>query len=820
MNKSRLSLSYEDVTSHLKIVGQIFRALCLYLCALPLQVNAQDPALSGKILDKETGIALRDVNILATPLDGGKETGTTSMKDGVFQLNLPAPGAYLIRYSFIGYKTKKDTLRIKESFHVGEVRLKPEKTELKPVNIESEKTVFEDDSDKTSYSPDEKMMQSGASVIEFLQTVPSVNINDKGKITLRGNSKITVMIDGKLAGISSSNMQAILENLPASAIERIEIYDNPGAKMNAQGTGGIINIITKKGEGQGFSGSVGAAIGLREKANSTAYLTYRTKKISIYGTYGFRYGKFASYDTDTGQNRIPGVSEWNFNRRFEGRLIEGSHSGSFGVDWTPNERNSVNITGLGSFVYGVSKNTGRFRQFFDGELPFDEFTRDVYRREKELNAEGAMLWLRKFRNPKQQLETEITYGFNAQRDINDLGRTRGTETDLRKTDRNQGYHFASFRSDFTLPVSKNIKFETGIRYTGRFIENSFYSSRREDRFGFWLPDTFLVNTFRYREHVAAFYAEYSHKINRWKYRLGFRGEPTFLRTELADGSFSADKFYFGWFPFAGLYYDISKTWETKLTFARRISRPKPGSLNPFTDFSDPLDLRFGNPDLNPEYLNTLEWAVQFKKGDYLFKSALFGRLYNNPYGRIRYLDTGSVVITTSLNYRGEQQAGLELIGAAKLFKSVTLSANVNLYYSHIDATDIQPGLQNSLFGYEAKLSAAWFLPKIVSGLFVFNYRGPDILLQGKTRDTWRMDVSVRRSFLKDKLTLTFSVRDIFNTWFGYRETRAEDISRFTVSKNETRIIMAGIIVKFGKVKSAETPVEQDFPADENRNNEE
>jgi hypothetical protein len=800
--------------------GKIFRLLCFCSYSAVLHVNAQDPVLSGNVSDKETGTALRDVNIMAIPLAGGKETGTTTLKDGAFQLRLPTPGAYVIRYSFIGYKTKKDTLQITKDFHVGQIRLKPEKKDLVPVNVEAEKTVFDDGSDKTSYSPDEKMMQSGASVIEFLQTVPSVNINDKGKITLRGNSKITVMIDGKLAGISSSNMQAILENLPASAIERMEIYDNPGAKMNAQGTGGIINIITKKGEGQGFSGSAGAAIGLREKANTTLYLTYRNKKISMYGTYGFRYGKFASYDTDTGQNRIPGVSEWNFNRRFEGRLIEGSHSGSAGLDWNPNEKNSINITGLGSFVYGVSKNSGRFSQFLDGEAPFDEFSRGVYRRENELNAEGALLWLRKFKKPKQQLETEVTYGYNAQRDLSELVRTRGTETDLRKTDRNQRYHFVSFRSDFTLPVSKNIRLETGVRYTGRFIENRFYSSRREDRFGFWLPDTFLINKFRYREHVTAFYAEYTHKINRWKYRLGFRGEPTFLRTELADGSFSADKFYFGWFPFAGLYYDINKTWETKLTFARRISRPKPGSLNPFTDFSDPLDLRFGNPDLNPEYLNTLEWAVQFKKGDYLFKSALFGRLYNNPYGRIRYLDTGSVVITTSLNYRGEQQAGLELIGAAKLFKALTLSANVNLYYSHIDATDIQPGLKNSLFGYEAKLSAAWFLPKIVSGLFVFNYRGPDILLQGNTKDTWRMDLSVRRSFFKDKLTLTFSVRDLFNTWFGYRETRAEDISRFTVSKNETRIIMAGIIFRFGKLKPAENSIEPDFPADENRNNEE
>ncbi len=780
----------------------------------------QATQLSGKISDKETGAALEGVNITAKDINGGKETGTSSAKDGSFKLKLSSPGDYLIRYSFLGYKTKKDTLKVTEDINLGNIKLKPEKTELKPVDIETEKTVFDEGSDKTSYSPDEKMMQSGASVTEFLQTIPSVNINQKGKISLRGNSKITVMIDGKLAGISSSNVQAILENLPVSAIERIEIYDNPSAKMNAQGTGGIINIVTKKGEADGYSGSVGIAIGIREKANGNAYLSYRNRKISVYGTYGYRYGKFASYSTDSGQNIIPGVTEWNFSRRFDGRRIEGSHTGGFGFDWNPNVFNSLSITGFGSFVYGVSRNTGQFRQFFDGEEPFDSFRRDVYQRENELNAEGAALWVRKFRKPKQQLETEITYGYNAQRDRNDLSRLRSSDLDLRFTDRNQRYHFASLRSDFTLPVSKGKKLETGIRYTGRFIQNQFYGSRRENEFGFWLPDTFLVNRFLYREHVAAFYAEYTHKIKSWKYRLGFRGEPTFLRTELADGSFSADKFYFGWFPFAGLYYDITKTWETKLTFARRISRPKPGSLNPFTDFSDPLDLRFGNPDLNPEYLNTLEWAVQYKKGDFLFKSALFGRLYNNPYGRIRYLDTGSVVITTTLNYRGEQQAGLELIGAAKLFKVLSVSANVNLYYTHIDATDIQPGLKNSLFGYEAKLSAAWFLPKVVSGLFVFNYRGPDILMQGKTLDTWRMDLSLRRSFLKNKLTVTFSIRDIFDTWFGYRETRAVDISRSTVTKNETRIIMAGLIFKFGKNKNTETPSGPDFPEDDNRDNEE
>lgn len=772
----------------------------LLLQMISAQVSAQI-TVTGKVADKEVGNALEGVNILFKSIPGNKELGTVTAAGGAFSIKIPSAGTYSVRYSYLGYKTKKDTISLSADLHLGTVKMKLDKKELNPVDIETEKTVFDEGSDKLSYSPDEKQMQSGASVLEFLQTVPSVSVNMKGKITLRGSSKITVMIDGKLSGVTTSNVQAILENLPLASIERIEIYDNPTAKMNAQGAGGIINIVTKKGENEGFNGSVSLAVGIREKANGNIYLAYKKKSVSVYGTYGYRYGLFASTSRDTGINRIPGVSEWNFERRFDGRDIKGSHTATFGLEWAPDVFNTISLTGFTSFVYGVSNTTGYFTQQFDEQPPFDAFRRDVGQRNNELNAETGLYWVRKFRKPKQVLEAEITYGYGNQAQKSDLSRNRNQDIDLRYTDRRQTLQFVSARTDFTLPISKGMKFETGARYSGRFINNEFNAKRRENDFGFWLPDSFLINKFSYAEHIAAFYGEFTHKINKWKYRVGFRGEPTFINTALTDGSFSDSRFYFGWFPFAGIYRDITKTWETKITYARRISRPKAGALNPFTDFSDPLDLRFGNPGLNPEFQNTIEWATQYKKGDYLFKGAVFGRFIENPYGRIRYLDSGSVVITSTLNYRSERQAGLELIGSAKIAKALTLSGNVNLYYTHIDASDIQPGLKNSLFGYQAKLTAAWFLPKIVSGYCVFNYRGPDILVQGKTFDTWRVDLGIRRSFLKNKLTLTFSVNDVFNTWFDYRLVQTPDIERYTVNKAETRIIMAGLIFKFGKNKN-------------------
>lgn len=773
-------------------------------------------SVSGKISDKESAAPLEAVNILFKNLKSGAENGTTSGTGGLFTFTVSEPGTYLIRYSYLGYKTKKDTLLIDKPLDLGSVKMKPDKQSLGEIRIEDEKDVFDEGSDRLTYSPDDIQLQSGASATEFLQTIPSLNVNAKGKITLRGNSKVTIMIDGKLAGVSSSNVQAILENLPVSSIERVEVYDNPTAKMNAQGSGGVINIVTKKGQNEGFTGSVSLAVGIREKANGSVYLSYRKKKVGFYANYGYRYGKFAEMSRDSGLNRQSGL-EWNYKRQFQGRQIEGAHSGGFGLDYNPNVFNSLIFSGFSSYVYGLRGTNGEFQQFFDNQPAFDSFRRTVYQRETEFNAEGALLWTKKFRKPKQTLETELTYGYNNQRQLSDLSRIRGEDVNDRTTDRIQNYHFTSFRSDFTLPISKGMKFETGIRYTGRFIRNEFDARFLEDQYGFWLRDTTLINTFRYTEHVAGFYGEFTHKIKKWKYRIGMRAEPTFIRTELETGNFSANKFYFGWFPFAGIYRDLNKYTEMKLTFARRISRPKPGSLNPFTDFSDPLDLRFGNPDLNPEYLNTLELSTQYKKEDYLFRAALFGRFYNNPYGRVRFLDTGSVVVTTTLNYKSETQGGLELIGSAKLFKVLTLSGNVNLYYTHIDASNIIPGQRNAVFGYEAKLTASWFLPKYVSGVFLFNYRGPEALVQGKTFDTWRMDLSIRRSFLKNKLTLTFSVRDIFNTWYGLRETRTADIDRNSVSKDETRIIMAGIIFRFGKSKSADT---NGFPENDPKEREE
>lgn len=764
-------------------------------------------SVSGKLVDKETGTPVGKVNVLFTSLQTEEKMGAVSESDGSFQVTLPTGGSYAVRYSHLNFKTKKDTVQVPVTgpFALGSIKIKPDNQELKEVKIEDQqKSVYDESSDKRIYSPDDMQLQSGASAIEFLQTVPSLNVTNKGKVTLRGNSDVTIMIDGKLAGVSSSGVRAILENLPISSIERIEIMDNPSAKMNAQGSGGIINIVTKKGVNQGLSGSVTVNVGMREKANGSAFLSYRGKKVGFYTTYGYRYGKYAFRSNETGHNRVvlPDTAiQWNYGRKVVGTEIEGAHSGGFGLDWTPNAYNTFTASGFASYVYGITKSQGYYRQYFTDQPEFEYFVRDVYQQDNELNAEGSLLWTKKFRKPKQQWDTEVNYGHTSDRSISDLGRLRFGENQYRNTVQAQRLHFVSFRSDFTLPINSGMKFETGVRYAGRFIRNAFDASLKESETGDWMADTSLINTFRYTEHVAAFYGEFTHKIKKWKYRLGFRGEPTFIHTFLENGNVAGNRFYFGWFPFAGVYRDITKQWEVKLTFARRISRPKPGSLNPFTDFSDPLDLRFGNPNLNPEYLNTVEFATQYKKNDYLFKGAVFGRIYNDPFGRIRYLDTSGVVVTSTRNYKGEQQAGLELIGSAKLFKALTLTANVNLYYTHIDATDVFPTLKNSLFGYEAKFTAAWFLPKVFSGLFVFNYRGPEILVQGQTWGTWRMNLSIRRSFWKNRITLSASVQDIFNTWYSLRTTRTYDVDRNSVRKDETRIFMAGITFRFGKEKN-------------------
>lgn len=788
--------------------------ICLLLLAIkPADVLAQ-MAVSGTLVDKETGAPVSKVNVSFKLLENGHEEGASTESDGTFQLSIPS-GKYAVKYSHLGYKTKKDTLEITDNIALGTIKIKPDNQQLNEVKIEEQKkTVYDDDADKRTYSPDNLQLQAGASAIEFLQTVPSLNVSNKGKVTLRGNSDVTIMIDGKLAGVSQSSVKAILENLPVSAIERVEVYDNPSAKMNAQGSGGIINIVTKKGSYQGLSGSVSLSVGIREKANGNAFLSYRGKKLGFYAMYGYRYGKYAYWASDTGKNRV-GPAEWNYSRKSTGAEIEGAHSGGFGLDWSPNPYNTITVSGFANYVYNVSKSRGYYHQYFNNQPDFEYFLRDVYQLSNELNTEGAVLWTKKFKKPKQQWDTELNYGYNNDKIISELGRLRSGLNQYRNTEQIQQLHFVSLRSDFVLPINAQMKFETGIRYSGRFISNSFDASLRDEGSALFNPDTFLINNFKYQEHVTAFYGEFTHKIKRWKYRVGFRGEPTFITTHLDKGNISNSRSYFGWFPFGGIYRDLSKQWEIKLTYARRISRPKAGSLNPFTDFSDPLDLRYGNPRLNPEYLNTIEFGAQYKKNDYLFKAAVFGRFYEDPYGRFRYLDTTNVMVTTTLNYKDERQAGLELIGSAKFFKALTLSANVNLYYTHIDATNIQPGLKNSLFGYEGKLTAAWFLPKAVSGMFVFNYRGPDILVQGQTYGTWRMDLSIRRSFWKNRITLSASVQDIFNTWYGYRQTRTYDVDRYSVRKSETRIIMAGITFKFGKRK-VDNQTENDNFQDRNK----
>ena len=673
---------------------------------------------------------------------------------------------------------------------MGNIVMSREHEKLQAVTIIASRPALRMGIDKKIFDVDKSLTSKGGTAIDVMKNIPSVSVDVDGTIELR-NSSPTIFIDGRPTILT-------LDQIASDDIDRIELITNPSAKYDASSTGGIINIILKKNRRNGINGIVSLSGGLPEMYSGNANINLRQGKLNFFVSGNYNYSDNESKSNSMRQNKTSGVVDNYFKQNSINDRERKFSSIRFGADYFLDNRNTVTLSQ--GFVKGRFKtNENQSQQYFDVNNQFEQYGKRTSDERFGFDRNNTQfLYTHKFPKDGEQLDASVNMNYGKVNDnsliTNGFFNPDGTVSEDIKVVHNEGSNNnnqVTVKVDFVNPLGDDKKLETGLRSYVNNYQSLFNSFSVNNTVQTKLP---LSNNYKYTESVQAAYITYTGKFKSIGYQAGLRGEYSKFSGTLID---SARKFGYEYpsaikniwdalFPSLYLSKKINETEEVQLNYSRRIRRPDFWQLNPFIDINDPLNIQQGNPELKPEFTNSLEfnYSKTFKDNSN-FLGVVY---YRNTLGDItRYSDTLSAeqfeqlhnaavdpnaILNTYINSESVNRVGVELTLQQKLGKNFDITPSLNFGYRKVKANSGALNLSNEGFNWSSKLTANY---KIVSNnessLFNKlnfqlngNYQSPRVIPQGKRLRRYGVDFALRKDlFSKDRGSLTFSVNDVFNS---------------------------------------------------------
>ncbi len=773
---------------------KLFFTLYIFLFAFTLSASAQIPAgkVTGKVVDAATGKAV-DFATVAIIERSTKKTTKAVQTDmnGSFTLNALPGGSYTLKISFVGYKPySKDPVVIdaqQQTIALGTIQLSAGKSSmLNEVVVLGQKSTIQLGVDRKVFSVDQSIVSEGGSATDLLSNVPTVSVDLDGNVSLRGSGSVRVLIDGKPSAIGGGDIAAVLQSLPASSIENIELITNPSAKYDPEGQTGIINIVLKKNRKLGSNGSVSFSAGNRDNYNASTNLSYRSGQVNLYGNYSYRY----SNRIGGGFNNTSFFSGGVINNNSDSRRHNVNNTAKLGLDYYINDKTTIGASGNLNFRTGKDReDIAYLYQNYSSSLDGTS-RRYSTEKEKEHGYDASLDFSRKFKKQGEELTANFSFGErNEDEDENfnqDFFQFSGIQRDTidRRITVNdgQGKNY-NIQVDYTLPFNQQQKLETGYRTTIRKDNQSQVSDRYNYRTGLYNRDYNLTNDFDLEDIVHAFYASYQNQISKsFGVQVGLRAEQAYLNTEyrnldtavMQQVSTKGKLDYFRVYPSIFLTQKLKNENQIQLSYTRRVNRPRGWQVNPFRDISDPNNIRVGNPGLKPEDIHSFELShMKYWKAFTLTSSMYFRRVNDIVEGIQQQVDS-TTTLTQFANLSKNQAGGLEIIGRADISKGFNVTANANIFYNKIFGNEEFGIKSNSGYNWTGNLTANISLPYNLSTQFNVNYMGRRVTAQGRGKEMFGTDAALKMDVLNRKGSISFNVRDVFNSrkWGATTETAA------------------------------------------------
>jgi outer membrane receptor protein involved in Fe transport len=676
--------------------------------------------------------------------------------------------------------------------------ISPFRKTLTEVTVSARAPTIRSGPDKKVFSVNQSLVSLGGSAVDLLQNVPTLQVDATGNVSLRGATNLKVLIDGKRSLIGGGTVAQVLQSIPASAIDRVEIITNPSAKYDAEGEA-LINIILKKNNVSGFNGSVALTAGTRDNYNAATSVSYQNSSVNLYGNYSYLHrNTYSNGFQDMTYLQSPDPVYYS-NETFPSITITDLHSARAGIDYTLTAKDAISVSGAYN-AYSTGRNESlTVNNLTAAHLPAEFSTRHNVTTGNGNSYDLTADYTHKFRKPQQ----ELTFDFDYSRGVTNnlqlyntyISNINGYPSDSTavlkdsKLGRSRNYNV---QLDYTSPVGKTGRLETGYRTQIGTTGNRQCDYNLDQTSGEYDPDYSLTNTFKSTSQVHAAYITFRRQINTFGFQLGIRGEL---------GRFSADLQSFdssgrlimlpvtvntkGLYPSLQLTKRLGEGRQVQLSYSRRVNRPTPRELNPFLDVSDPVNYEAGNPRLLPEDIHSTELTYSCAwPGASLTTGAYFTQV-NNVIKHIESIPTNDVVITTAQNLKRAINTGLELIGNFHPLKGWDFTVNVNLY-ERINAADSAHGISATQgLSWNINLTNNFTLAKGLTLQVRADYKAGDVIIQDRNRPAYGIDGGARYDFWHSKASLALNGRDIFNTrkWSFLRESDALllDFQRVTYS---------------------------------------
>ena len=812
----------------------------LLLLNVPTLQAQKDIAISGKVLDADQNFPLEYATIsLINPDDNSTVNGDITNIDGKFKINVP-PGTYDIKIEYLSYKTKTyENKALNESIDLGTVALQIDLESLDEVEIIAETTTVEIQLDKKIYNIGKDLTTAGGTVGDALNNVPSVTVDIEGAISLRGNENVRILINGRpsaLAGFGDSN---VLSQLPAEAIERVEVITSPSARYDAEGTAGILNIILRQKETLGFNGSINANVGDPELVGLATTLNYRTEKFNVFSNVGFRYFDaprfsfsdaryFETLDED-GEILIP-----EFDRIIEDQdvtRLNRNLNGNIGMEYFISDKTSI----TGSFFYRYGEDADESRNISDRfeETEFVEQTNRIEQQNEEDNSyQIALNYITKFNEDGHELNADFQY-----EQSDELQTTFITEDyiftnkenpdpfQIEKEFQDEDQTEYLIQADYVLPMGEDSRFEAGFR--GNF-ENTITDYRLEQEnitTGAFEINERLTNIFDYDENVTALYSQYGSKFGEFSFLLGLRVENTQLRgnidSELTDEEIIRefqfpiqtrfDNNFLGLFPTVNLIYNFGDNDEDNeesitLGYNRRINRPRSWFINPFPSRSSRTRVFQGNPNLNPAFANAFDLGYLKRWETFTLTTSVYYQRETDSFERVEE-NTGQqtsdgidIIRVIPINLATNSRTGAELgiLYNPKKWLRLNSSFNFFRFVTEGDFNNVNYDATNT--SWFARFSSKVTLPSEIDWQTNAFYRGPLQDAQTDTEGIFTLDLAFSKEIFKDKATLSFNVRDVFNSRVRRQFTTTEFFNRESESQWRVRQFTLSLLYRFNRQK--------------------
>ncbi|RRB04038.1 TonB-dependent receptor domain-containing protein [Larkinella rosea] len=736
--------------------------------------------------------------------------GTTTGESGKFTISGVDAGTYRVVISFIGYENKTiNNINVgTEGTEValGVVQMQTDSRTLNEVVVTAEKPLVEDKDDRMVYNADKDATNSGGTAIDVLKKVPLLTVDPDGTVSLKGSSSIKVLINNKPSSIMARSISEALQMIPAELIKSVEVVTAPSAKYDAEGTAGVINIITKN-QLQGLTGGVNASVGSRRN-NLGGNFNYKRDKLSITayggGNVNNYYGGSESMRQNLQNGQVVSTIEQINAYKNKGK----SGFGSVSIDY---DLDTLNRIGVDFSLGGEGRNTNSTR---DTKVASDDpqnFRRYNHTQNRNRNMDVNFNYTKTFKRSKEQEYTFLAqYNQNKNHSNYSLNQYPLPESEVidyreRNNNDNQQKEF-TLQTDYTYPFStvKRRLLEVGTKAILRNVGSDYRLENAPDGSLNYKEDPSRANTFDYQQLVWASYASFRMRISKmWGFSLGGRMEMTNINANFISTSTKFTDRYQNFLPNITISQRFGEERRLRLNYSQRIQRPSIFFLNPYVNSSDPKNIQTGNPYLDPELAHSVELSYStFTKKGTTINAMIFGRQTNNAIERITTVDTSGVSSSTYRNIAQNSTYGMNLFGSARPVKQWNISGSFGLNYTILNSSALQ--IKNENWSYQFNLNSSLQLPHDISVQANGSYTSRRIQLQGQSSGFYYYGFSGRKEFKKQKVTITANFENPFrryNTIVNLLRTPTfiSDGSNYNVIRN----IRLSVNWRFGKMNAGQ-----------------